>query len=48
MYGLMFHHREMEAKQGVQLFWDATKERKEREKKKRKREKAIQRALLKL
>lgn len=48
VYGLMFQHREMEAKEGVKLFWDATKARKEREKKKRKREKAIQRALLKL
>lgn len=48
VYGLMFHHREMEAREGVKLFWDATQDRKEREKKKRRREKAIQRALLKL
>lgn len=47
-HGLLFFQREIEAKEGIQLFTDATVERKERVKKKRKREKAIQRAILKL
>lgn len=44
----MFFQREIEARDGVQLFRDATIERKDREKKKRKKQQAIKRAILTL
>ncbi|KAG8269233.1 Dip2/Utp12 protein [Homalodisca vitripennis] len=47
-HGMLFLQREMEAREGVHLFKDATVERKERERKKRRREKITQRAVLTL
>ncbi|XP_039277698.1 WD repeat-containing protein 3 isoform X2 [Nilaparvata lugens] len=48
LHGLMFLQREIEMKEGVQFFWDATQKRKEKQRKKRLREKAAWRAVLTL
>lgn len=46
LHGLQFVQRELEAKQSVQLFLDATLEKRSREKQRRKRERVAKRALL--
>lgn len=47
-HGLLFFQREIEAKEGVKLFKDATVERKKQVNKKRTKEKGIKRAILTL
>jgi len=48
LHGLQFLQRELEAREGVQLFMDATLERKKRDQQKRKKERAARRAFMKL
>jgi len=48
LHGLEFLQRELEAKEGVQLFMDATLERRKKDKQKRKKEQVARRAVMKL
>jgi U3 small nucleolar RNA-associated protein 12 len=48
LHGLQFLQRELEAKEGVQLFMDATLERRKKDQQKRKKEQVARRAIMTL